>query len=317
MLSNEKISELFKQTIFKGLEKVDIGEAGQRKGVYEAAHKSLNNIHSKNTNLTDSDKIHQTRLLSELIFEIEEKIVNLNDQDHSVTLNEDEVATLDETQFLTDDDLNNETSTGTLFGKLSDRFSSLKFFSQRTVVMMLVSIAAFVGLFAFYGVFFEANQTSRKLPLPYVLQADQTLLEFGKTTEKGVIRLADDTNDGIIYEVDIGNNEIPNRANFVIKGELAEQILAHDEPVLVTAHIQKISKEDIQLSFLFRGNGNNSRQVVKVVDQEINEFFLVSDVQKSEKKVSNVLIRLQISPASEKFEEKPVLLLKKIVFDKI
>ena len=315
MLSNEKLSELFRRTIFAGLEKVDISQVEQRKSVYDAALNSLDNVHSKNPNLTQDIKSEQQNVLSALIIEIENKIKELNSEENSVA--EEPPLYLEQDDFLLDDDASKKSSIGNFLGKVRGVISKPKIFEKKLLFTILVSLLALVSIRAYYTNFEQAQNTSFKLPLPYVLNADQALLEFARPKDKGAIKLADNPDDGIIYEVDISEDDTANRLDFVLRGDLGEQILAQDVPVLVTLHVQKISEENIDLNFSFRGAGKTVRKNVKILDQETNEFFLVTNADRGVKERSNVLIRLQIAPASEKFEEKPTLLLKKIIFSKI
>lgn len=314
MLSNEKLSELFRRTIFAGLEKVDIDQVGQRKSVYEAALNSLDNAHSKNSNLTQDIKNEQRSVLSASIIDIENKIKELISEENSVA--EEPRLYLEQDDFPLDDDASKKISIGDFSGKVRGVISKPKIFEKKLLLTILFSLLALVSILAYYANFKQAQNTSIKLPLPYVLNADQALLDFGRTKDKGIIKLANN-GEGIIYEVDISEDETVNRLDLVLKGDLGKQILALDEPILVTLHVQKISEENVDLNLLYRGAGRNVRKNIKILDQETNEFFLVTNVDRSVKERSIALIRLQIAPASEKFEENPILLLKKIVFSKI
>ncbi len=314
MLSNEKLSELFRRTIFAGLEKVDINQVGERKSVYEAALNSLDNAHSKNSNLTQDIKSEQRSVLSASIIEIENKIKELISKENSVA--EEPPLYLEQDDFLLDDDASKKKSIGNFSGNVRGVISKPKLFEKKLLLTILFSLLALVSILAYYASFEQAQNTSIKLSLPCVLNADQALLDFGRTKDKGIIKLANN-GEGIIYEVDISEDETGNRFDLLLRGDLGKQILALDEPVLVTLHVQKISKENVDLNLLYRGAGRNVRKNIKILDQETNEFFLVTNVDRSVKERSVALIRLQIAPASEKFEEKPILLLKKIVFSKI
>lgn len=320
MFSNEKISELFRRTIFSGLEKIDITNVKQRKDVYEAALQSLENVHSKNSSLTDDVKTNQRSILSELIIDIETKIANINEKENFIiTGSEPEpqiVSTLADEEYLLDDDVSNKNSASSSFDNMLSEPPQSRRAGKKLIVSTIIAFLAIVGLFAYYTNFEEAKNASQKLPLPYVLTANQALLDFARPKDKGSVKLADGL-DGIIYEVDISNDETANRVDFFIRGELGKKILAHEEPILVTLHLQKISKEDITLNLLFRSIGKNVRKKVNIVDQTMNEFFLISNGERGEVTRSNAIIRLQVSPTSEKYEEKPILLLKKVVFSKI
>lgn len=317
MPSNEKIYEVFKKTLFKGLEKVDISQIDLRHSVYEAALRSLENVQSKNANLTEVIKTEQRKILLELIHEIETKIENLKNEENSLALAVVPATDVNDTDFLLDDELNTTTSVNSFFGKIKSEISLFKLFGKKFIFSTLFTLIALLTISAYFGAIKESDNTANQLSLPYVINADQALLDFGRLSGGGSIKLADEISDGIIYEVDISDEEVKNRLDFVLSGDLAKQILAHDEPILVTIHVQKVSKEDIEFSLLFRGIGKSSRNIVKIVDQKTNEFFVITDIESNENKRSNVLIRLEISPTSEKFEEKPVLLLKKVVFSKI
>jgi hypothetical protein len=317
MVNKEKLSELFRRSIFGGLEKIDISDAGQRKSVYEAALNSLKNVHSKNPNLTEDIKMDQRSLLSAMIIEIENKIDNLNEIESSGAADTKDVSHVEEKDFLLDDDIQTQSSVSGFLDKLRNMLRKPKLFGKKLILTTLVALFALIGISAYYSNLNEAKNTSTKLPLPYVLNADQDLIDLVRPKNNASIRLADSLGDGIIYEVDSSDAEAKNRVDFVLRGEIGKKILAHDEPILVTFHIQKLSKGEIEFDFLFRGIGKSVRKKINIIDEETNEYFLVTNTERSDKVRSNALIRLQISPTSEKFEEKPVILLKKIVFSKI
>ncbi len=317
MVSKEKLSELFRRSIFDGLEKVDISDAGQRKSVYEAALNSLKNVHLKNPNLTEDMKMDQRSLLSAMIIEIENKISNLNEIESSGVADVQDVSHVEEKDFLSDYDIQTQSPVSGFLDKLRSMLRKPKLFGKKLILTTLVALLALLGISAYYFNFKEVENTSTKLPLPYVLSANQALLDLGRPKDKGSIRLAENLGEGIIYEVDINNVEASNGVNFVLRDEIGKKILEHDEPILVTFHVQKISKREIEFDFFFRGIGKSVRKKINIIDEETNEYFLVTNTERSDRERSNALIRLQISPTSEKFEEKPVILLKKIVFSKI
>jgi len=317
MHSNEKISEVFRRTIFASLEKVDVSQSGQRKAVYEAALKSLKNVHFKNHNLTENIKREQCSILSALIIEIETKITNINDEENSVVSDVEPVSHINENEFLLDDDITAKSSIGSFFNKIRTSLFYSKIFGKIIIATVFFALLALVGISAYYGSLKETENSAEKLLLPYVLNADQTLFDFGKSRDKGSIKLASNVGEGIIYEVDINSEDTKNRVDFILKGDLSKKIIAHDEPILLTLHIEKISKEDVELNLLYRGSGKSVRKSVKIVDESTNEFFLITNAKRDNKERSATLIRLDIAPTSEKFEEKPVLLLKKITFSKI
>lgn len=317
MPSNAKISEMFRRAIFSGLEKVDSSQVGQRKSVYEAALKSLNNVHAKNPDLTEDMKINQRNELSELIIEIEAKISNLNNEENSLVPDIESVSQKNENEYLLTDEINTESATGSISDKMQTSLSGSKLFGKTIYATIVFALLAAIGIFTYYGSPLETENSADKLPLPYVLNADQALLDYGKPRDNGSIRLSNNSGEGIVYEVDTINESVANRVDFVLKDRLGKEIVAHDEPILVTLHVQKISKEDIELNLLYRGSGKIVRKSVGIVDEETNEFFFITNAERDDKERSAALIRLQIVPTSEKFEEKPVLLLKKIIFSKI
>lgn len=317
MVSKEKLSELFRRSIFGGLEKIDISDAGQRKSVYEAALNSLKNVHSKNPNLTEDMKIDQRSLLSAMIIEIETKLNHLNEIESTGVADVQDVSHVEEKDFLLDGDIKTQSSVRVFLDKLSNMLRKPKLFWKKLVPTALIALFALIGISAYYSSFKEAENTSIKLPLPYVLNADQALLDLVRPKDNDSIKLADNPGDGLIYEVDKSDAEAKNRVDFILRDEIGKKILAHDEPMLVTFHIQKLSKGEIALDFLFRGIGKSVRKKLNIIDEETNEYFLVSNAERGDKVRSNALVRLQISPTSEKFAEKPVILLKKIVFSKI
>jgi len=312
-----KISDVFKRIIFQALEKTDISQFDERKNVYDSALRSLNNVHSQNRTLSDNVKFEQRQILQQLIAEIESKLTSSFDQENNLI---DEMPSdffIDEIDTLPKEGVNIEPTIKPIFKtKISQKFSALKI--NKKSLILLISVSLFLAALSFFYLNINTQKVSvSRLELPYVINANEELLGTSKTKKNGKVALMKGDEAGILYEVDISGEDNSNRLDFLIRGQLGEQINTIDESVLVTFHIKKISKENIKLNFLFRGSGGIIRKNVEIRDENTNEYFLVTNGSKNDQDRIAVIMRLEVLPEAGKFEEKPALLLKKIVFSKI
>ena len=318
MDSNEKIlSEFFKRTIFQGLEKIDINKLEQRKSVYGAAFRSLESVHSKNTNLAEETKIKQRNLLIQLIDEVETQIVKLfeNEVENSSHITEENPNYETELSF----DLGEENEKSIWVSsksKFSKWFSKISKFKRPAIIGVLAVLCLPIFL-VFYTNMPGEKETALGLSLPYEIIADEALLKSIRTKGSGSTQLIEGEQGGILYQIGSVEEDIPSRLDIILRDDLGKKFNAIREPILITFHVEKRSKEDLQLDLMARGVGRVVRKSINILDENTNEYFLVTNADQLKKQRSSALIRLQISPTLEKSEENPALLIKKLVFSKI
>ena len=312
--NTKTLSEFFKRTIFDGLEKVDASNFDQRNNVYDAALKSLDSVHARSTRLSDVVKSEQRQVLHQLISEIENKITEINYQESIDDFQEQNDLLADEMDINKD---KKESSSHSFFSSIFLSSKSVIKDNRKPMLLLLCSALLIAICSVFYINLFDQRDASSNLTLPYVLKADENLLEFGKAKKRGSASFSGGDEAGILYEVDSSGTDNSNMLDFLIRGKLGEEINAIDQSILVTFHIKKISKGDIILNLLYRDAGRIIRKSVEIRDQNTNEYFLITSAEKNNKDRKATLIRLEVALTSEKFEEKPVILLKKVVLSEI
>lgn len=315
MDSNSKsLLAIFKRIIFQGLEKVDISKPEQRKRVYLAALSSLEKAHQKNEVHSVEQKSAQRRELENLIFEVENQISKLGTQQDSGIPE----PSINEPDFDSSHALDQSPAFEELSEPSTQKISLLQKFGmqKKKLILLFSGLVAIVLTAVIYFNSIERNTTGG-LELPYSLNVNEALLKSIRTKGSITTELSGGLKDGILVEADFKNSEEPNRLDLILRGDIAKKINAIEEPILVTFHIEKISKEDLELNFLVRAVGKAVRKKVEILDQKLNEYFVVTSVEQAGAPKTNVLIRLQIDAGAKKTEEKGQLIIKKIVFSKI
>ena len=318
MNSNEKSqSDVFRRLIFKGFEKVDMINAAQRDHIYATAVKSLETAQQKNFNLSEETKISQRNLLNKTIEEIETSVVDQLNQKLEHASNISVKNPKDDSLISLDVELEEDRSSLAMH-ELEDFSKPQKrgVFKRRWVFASLIIVV--LGIFS--TVFFLSSPQKNlvsELQLPYTLKADEELHKLIKLRGAAKAEFIEGDDGGIRLEVDALNNDEGSRVDIILRGKLAKKINALTEPTLVTFHVQKLSGKDFTLKLFFRGAGKSIIKDINILDQNLNEYFLVTNTVVVKKKRSNVIIRLEMAPLAEKFIEKPIIIIKKLVFSKI
>ena len=315
--NEKKLSEFFKRTIFQGLEKIDINKHEQRKSVYGAAIRSLENIHSRNTNLLQETKNKQYNLLIQLIDEIETQIVKLFENEVTNSSHTAEDNPIYETKFTPDLEGENEKGIVISFKSRFSKWIAKRGKFKRFALLGILAVLCLSIFLVLLSNMTDEKETALGLSLPYEVIADEVLLKLIRTKGSASTQLIEEDQGGILYKVGSVDEDTPSQLDIVLRGDLGKNFNATREPILITFHVEKRSTEDLQLDIIARGSGKAVRKSVNILDENTNEYFLVTNGGQPTKQRSNALIRLQISPALEKSEENPALLIKKLVFSKI
>lgn len=323
MDSNSKsLTGIFKRLIFQGLEKVDINNVEQRYRVYKSAKASLEKVQSRNLELSVEAKNQQYDLLENMIAEIEIQLDILQQKQDAAVVNYSfQEQALDSTIEKVDPPVDHPQTLDEDYFETSNLKSKSKInniFQNKKIIAAIFSVFVLLGLISFFASNLTNNESSAaELKLPFTLEANEALLKLTRTNGPGEVELVNDIDSGILYKVDASKIDKTSRLDFILRGELAKQFNAINEPILVTFHLQKISKANLKLNLLVRGVGKVTSKEIEILDENTNQLFVVTSVEKQGKPKPNALFRLRVVPVAKETEEKDAILINKITFSRI
>lgn len=308
--NSSNLTTVFKRMIFQGLEKVDLNNDNQRRAVYEAAARSLEKVHQKNASISPEVKKDQRNVLAQLLEEIESQFLQIADaqKQSSLQVSVDHVDHEDVDAFT---EFSEEPKP--FAEKLKSIFlmRNIKLLGVLAFGLLLLVLA---GLFAFNAS--EKSAVTADFQLPHVMEADEELFKFVSTKGSVKTELVSGDKTGILYEQKLNPADKTSRFDIILRGELAKNINAITEPIIVTVHLEKITQEPIKLNMLVRASGKVARKKVDITDQKTNEFFIVTNADQGDKPRSNTLFRLSIDVNEGIKDQKAAIIIKKLVLTK-
>lgn len=272
-----RLREFFKNKILENLKKIDAKSPSERKVIYDAAYKALQAVHDSRMRMDESDKNTQIKLLQETIKNIE----------------------------TTNFQLEISNNTCSLFHEITSK--------NRILPVSLFFITTSIILLLIYGVSQDYHQINDlENDLEYELTNKNLLFKKMKKRGKESNSSLKKVKNGIEYKILNDDNNKPNALDIILQEPEVQQLKSTKQKIALIIQLQKSSDMEMDVVFLLSGLGRRVKKKLRIIDNNVNSYFIIANDGESKKNAKFVNLRILIPQKKSKNFTNPAIIIREI-----